>query len=1096
MTQHTMRSTSRLLACAAFAVATMVTFAESAAAQSCVQGRGTACTSNATCQQFEDATMCVDGSCQASCSNSMTPTVADPDACSLGETCVAGFVPGQGTRHYCRASSFSVDLNLLDSCIYHFVEGFQPDLAPGNQCDLAKQLSTLLDRDGNAGFDIFDVDLCIKAFLGEDACSTATQSCADNQAFCDADSDCGQGLYCDTVLNHCSRECGFITNRGDQGLDSALERQCSGVMQVCDYTRGRCVTPDETASTCATNDECPVGAYCFLGECVPRCYRNLDCPDSNWFCSSTNLCQPRPKAGATQAFNPKEYTLQFTQSRVSITPINDSYAVPLVIMNQSTKREVFNQPNVVFGYRLELAFGRKQTDLCAGDLSDLSAAQRADCIISPNEEFITLDNPFGTIYGDGQSAMAIHLNDRAVDLLTPGFYTANLTAIFSNGTSTSTAVVFNKPSMNGEYNGRVSIVIAPQGTTPQTSDLLGNSTIALRLSANTSAAQIQWDTLLAQNNISVEREYQDINMGFPVTAQLHGSEGVVFDNPTALSQSANEISMKGIYSPTYGRMRLIGVVEVASNYCMSENGTCPTTVGPEMRVANPFGRKIRRIIELIGQFDAETTRFDGVYRETFSGLAPEDVTLDGGFIMSQSKQDDSALTLGPLLSSTAGVGFPTNALTLANTEVSTYCTTSTQTTAALSFASQTAFNLFMTQFDATNGVLQTSVTFETLIQNALNAMGPGSQTGRLTLADYFRGQLTFCSPTVTTNCINQANLRCGLALYRKALLSGWVNLRDAQVPAESPPLFCDGVPGKTSVCPTTAVQAPGLVAMQEHNRFFRELTQTYTFQAGADVSDAFYTVYKSRNGDALGQSTAWAYKEAKLRSALVNQDAIIAQAVSTPATKILFGWPARDFQTHGNAILNQLHTVLTDRLETTIGLYDLKRRLLQTTDDQDYVFAKHLMHIEYLNQVYLATLEKRWEGELLEYDGDGQRALERASSLLSKISSTRNPIGLQANRIFFENDHENINNWQNYRDRVLAQLPTLETTVDTADRPRRFRRQPPGDESAARCAARRDVWKPERTRAGMRCRRHHEEPCLAMRGPKLLVRLGLRRRGV
>lgn len=1033
MTQHNSRTLSTALAQLALTVGMLAAVCAQAAAQSaCVTGRGTACASSALCQQFDDATLCVDGTCQAPCMSPTDPTQADPDACSLGETCTAGFVPGQGTRHYCRAASFSMDLNLLDSCIYHFVEGLQPDLTPGNQCDLGKQLSTLLDRDSTGGFDIYDVDLCIRAFLGEDACNTATQSCADNQAFCNTDATCGQGLYCDPVLHRCSRECGFITNRGAQGLDDALERQCSGSMQVCDYTRGKCVTPSEAASTCSTNDECPVGAYCFIGECVPRCYRSLDCPDSNWYCSSTNLCQPRPKPGATQAFNPKDYTIQFTQSRVSMNPINDRYAIPLVIMNQRDKREVFGQPNVVFGYRLELKFGRKQTDACVGDLAALSPTQQEDCIISPNEEFITLDNPFGTLYGDGQETMDVHLNDRAIDLLTPGFYSASLTAIFSNGTSTSTAIVFNKPTMNGEYAGRVSIVLAPQGSTPQTSDLLGNSTMAVQIYADTSAAQIQWDTLLSQNSMLVEREYQDINQGYPVTGYLHGTEGVVFDNPNALTQTANQIPMKGIYSPAYGRMRMIGVVELPANYCVAETGACATAGATELRLSNPFARPIRRIIELIGQFDAQTNRFDGVYRETFSGLAPTDVTLDGGFILDQTEQKDTPVTLGPLLASSTSIGFPTNALTLVNTDVSTYCISAAQTTASNSFVSQAAFNAFMASFDAAGGVLENAITFENRIEGALNAMVPGSQTGRLTLADYFRGQITFCSPTVTTNCISQNDLRCGLALQRKAILSGWVNFADAEVPTAAPPLFCSARPGTNSVCPSPAAQAPGLVAMQEHNRFYRELTQTYTYQAGAEASDAFYTMYKSRNGDALGQSTAWAYKEARLRAALANYDSIIREAVSVPATAILFAWPARSFQTQGSVLLSQLHTVLDDRLDATLGLYDLRRRLLVNTDDQDYVFVKHLLHIEYLNQVYLATLEKEWEGELLSYAGEGRKALEKASSLLSKVSSTRNPIGLHSNRIFFENSNETINNWENYRARVLAELPALESSVDTA----------------------------------------------------------------
>ena len=130
-------------------------------AQECVYGQGAVCQTNAACQIYEDgAKLCVDGTCQAPCDDGSGNAV--PGECSLGETCVPGISPGVGLRHYCRVAPFTMDLNLLDSCIYYFVEDIEPDLNGGDNCSLAHNLNTMLDRDGVGGHNIYDVDLCIK----------------------------------------------------------------------------------------------------------------------------------------------------------------------------------------------------------------------------------------------------------------------------------------------------------------------------------------------------------------------------------------------------------------------------------------------------------------------------------------------------------------------------------------------------------------------------------------------------------------------------------------------------------------------------------------------------------------------------------------------------------------------------------------------------------------------------------------------------------------------------------------------------------------------------------------------------------------------
>ena len=590
------------------------------AQEECVYGQGQPCEHTSDCAGFADAPLCVDGACQMPCDDGTGQPVAK--SCSLGETCVAGESPGVGERYYCKPGTFSMDLSLLDSCLYHFVEDIQPDLSSGDSCSLARNLNVLLDRDGTDGFTIYDADLCIKDFLAEKPCNTGSRSCANGQVYCDDDVECGEGLYCNQELHHCERECGVIPSRSS--LQTSLDRECVAPLTSCDYLRGRCEPVDIRDAECAIDRDCPHGATCFLGQCAPRCFRSLDCPDSGWYCAADNTCKPKPSAGSEgAAFDPKQYSVQLAQREVRLDEFNDSYDIPLLIMSTVTRKQVFSDPNVVFGYRLEASYARKQDPVCLGNLTGLAPDVQKDCVISADEEFVSFDNPFGTVYAEGDPALRVRLNRGAVKGLSPGVYQATLTAIFNNGVTTSGTISFEKSSPSGEYGGRFSVYLGDAQT-----GLLGTMNLGMRLNVASSGSWV-WDDLLRDNNIAVQRDYDDVTRGLPVVGTIHGVESAAFAQPSALTPKDNEIAVKGIYSPQLGRMHLVAVIDLTASYCRGEAGPCTPSDASDLEVKNAFERPVRRVIELLGPFDAKTRKFDGMYRETISGLVPYDVTLDG-----------------------------------------------------------------------------------------------------------------------------------------------------------------------------------------------------------------------------------------------------------------------------------------------------------------------------------------------------------------------------------------------------------------------------------------------------------------------------------
>lgn len=1073
------------------------------AAPECEFGQGTSCASSADCSDNSVAKLCAgdvgkDPVCQVPCGNAGKP---DPSACSLGETCVAGIEPGLGggDKFYCKASKFGMDLNLLDACVYHFIEGLAPDLSGTNQCSLVNRLSQMLDQDGNRSFNIYDVDLCIRAFLDDTSCDTTTASCADGQKYCATSADCGAGLHCDADLNKCTRECGIIVNREGQSLNDTLDRECSGNLKTCDYDTGTCADTDLSKARCQVNQDCPSGAYCFLGSCQARCYRSLDCPGSDWYCSASNECVPKPKdTGDGKVFNPKDYSVQLARSEIALDPLQNSYDIPLLVMDLVTKAQVFNQPNAVFGYRLELTDYRKLDDKCRQDLSKLSEAERTaiqqDCTIGPDEEFITLSTPFGTVYGTGDPTVDVSVNASIAKALTPGMYQVTLSAIFSNGSRSGTTIRYRHPSPSGEYNGRVSVYAeGPK-------NLLGTTNLAMRLYMDPSPANVvAWDDLLLENKIAIDRDFSDRTIGYRVTGKIHGAASMIFNWPGAKNDSENEIPIKGIYVQRTGRLRLIGVVDYEKDFCRSENGVCNPKDATEMKVYNSFGRKIRRTVEFIGPFNADLNRFSGVYRETYAGLAPSNFTLDGGFILDQQGQDETALALPSLLAADTSVSFPSNTALLSEVDQAIVASCDPAVTqkflgsGATAAAQKQSFLAYVAGFDQSGGpIFEQLRHFEDMIQTALSTMSGGN--GALTLDDYLKGSIKFCEGA-SENCIKKSELDCGLSLYRKAWLNGWIDIGsmggestqaactvDANCSANevcaggqcrpscakvgvTPPmdaskcstdatcvelsgryvciassdanLFCRNIPGRAPVsgfndCPIKAAQQPALIALQDHNRFYRELVQTHAYQAGAAAREAFFTMYHAANGDALDESSAYTQKLVALQKAMAEYDGIQRIVFNGSSANMLFGWPMNYFATNGDVWLKQMHATIKDRMETLLELVDHRRRVLKKAGQQDFLFAKHVLHQEYLQQVFLMGLQRHWQRSSFAYAGNSQELMTLGDQLLAKTKDNRNPLGLHPNRIYFENADLASMNWQNFRNRLVADMPLLKSDVNEA----------------------------------------------------------------
>ena len=1127
----------------------------------CALGQGDECDSSDDCAQNAVATLCAEvageRSCQIPCMDAGDGR--DRARCTLGETCIEAVEPGigGGDAFICQPSTFSMDLNLLDSCVYHFLEGLAPDLGGSNECSLVQNLSRMLDRDASRSFDIYDVDLCVSAFLDVPACDDKASCDQMGEVYCAQDDECGGGLHCDETLNKCTRHCGFIVDRDGENLLSSLERPCSGSLKICNYNRGECVQSELVGQACQLDRQCPSGAYCHLGECAPKCYRSLDCPSDEWMCSPTNRCVPRPKAlgGGADPFVPENYSVQFAANEVMLDDIQDARDVPLLIMNLVTRKQVFDQPNVLFGYRLELEYARKQEDKCLGELpkieaTDSNAEKQAksdlldECLIDKDEEFITLGQPFGTLYGATDPSLGVSLNRTKADGLSTGLYQATLTAIFTNGGKTSTTIRYRKPSPSGEYIGGIATFWGGLDG----KQVLAGSNLSVRLHVDDSQIK-EWDALLAENGLDADKEYVDITEGSFVTGYIHANESAILSWPSAVTKTENEIPVVGIYSAGLGQLRLIGVVDYAKEYCRSDYGKCGVAQD-ETQVENAFGRRIRRVLEFIGPFDPTTQRYAGTYRETFTGLVPFRLTLDGEFALAQIKQDETPVGLARLPVSGGEPSFPTDTAAaqplrkLLNEGVTAACAG-----VDLDGADAYLYQMLQTETGVRNylanvfdvaPIFENLVTFEKRLSEALEPQGPGEGGGwdkgqALTLMDFLRGQIVFCEPGETGTCIDRSRLECGLALYRRALLAseedpdllgvrrGWLDLgaihgetglpscenfgavaggqicvsgysrrsctgtageRDADlcesgdicgtyeicrdrvsgavVPcrpgcgnttdcpvddelyycAKAPieaPLFCGGVgaespiPGRsTEACHMKAKDWPEVVALQDHNRFYREFSQTHVYSAADHMSQAFMALFKASNQDPLDKSSAYAHKDYHFAAAVSEYDAVRKDIFGTASSALLFAWPMDVFQTRGGTWMKQMQTIASDRMDALLELIDHRRRVLKSQAQEDYLFAQHVSDQEYLMQVFLLALEKQWEGAEFKYAGNAIEVMDRAGRLLARANENRNPLGLHPNRIYFENADLTQANWQNFYRRLDTELGPLKGDINAA----------------------------------------------------------------
>ena len=544
-------------------------------------GQGLACETDEGCSDNSLANFCISHGedietgeivkqCEISCEDNQGNI--DEDLCSAGETCLQS---DEG-RFYCQRTRFTMDLNLLDNCIVHFLEGMEPDFVSGSTCSIESHLNRMLDQDNDDDFDIFDADKCVKAFLNPEICSADTQTCPSiYDVYCevaegDEDDPCGVGSFCNGDTNKCERECGFIFVRTDNNELMPLNRQCLGNLKQCNYKSGRCEDVVLDGITCQVDQDCPAGAYCFMGECAPKCNGNLDCPGSDWYCAPNSTCQPIPPPVTEEGFqfNPRDYNIQYSQTRAELTNINNEVTVPLLIMNLETKRQVIDNQGVIFGYRLLMKYSLKEDSKCLNTSSDISCDIKADCQIAPEEEFVTMLNPIGTVTAKGHPAISFVLDPVATSNLTPGKYQASALIYFNNGSQSQVDIVYNKHSMSGMYQGQLSMYIENPdnhlgntypvlhlnihdnsgggGRAPSESDL--EDCIEASDDDNTSETTIAWTDLLARENINSEETVTDLNEGFYVTGYIDANSSMVYNQPKAYKSADNRIPVKGIYS--------------------------------------------------------------------------------------------------------------------------------------------------------------------------------------------------------------------------------------------------------------------------------------------------------------------------------------------------------------------------------------------------------------------------------------------------------------------------------------------------------------------------------------------------------------------
>ncbi len=1012
-----------------------------------VGGVGLTCTVDDDCAGNDLATLCAPDpvemgmaqtkSCQIPCGTGDNGLgLANDDLCAVGEKCS----PTGNSRHFCKQVPFTVDINILDSCIFHAVQGLTPTLTDPDQetCSLALHLNRLLDQDGDLDYDVFDLADCVHAFVDRPVCTPGDPSCE----WCDpddpdADVDCGQGAHCDEATEQCARSCGLVYARDvDNPELSPLEVECFGALKTCNIERGRCVPLDISGLTCDVDQDCPSGAYCLLGECKARCDNSLDCESDDWYCAEGNRCRPLPPPVTDPGFVfiPEQYGVQLAQKSFELTDINNSADIDVLIMDLVTRQRVIGNPAVVFGYRVKIDYPVKQEPKCFGDLSQLSTEDREDCEIAPDEQWVTLGSTTGTISGGGEPTLGFALDPIAADKLSAGSYVASVTVFLSNGGRTRLNLQYKKRSLSGGYTGRVSVYVGGPDTP------LGNSNVDMELFVDEGAPFLVWDDLVTAEGMEGSETFTDLNSGYPVVGVLRAAASPIFDQPSVITQDANIIPVKGIYDPDGGILRVVGVIDYNADNCVAEDGVCQPGDGAVLQVRNVFGRDIRRTFQFIGPFDPASRKYHGLYRETVSGLLPWDITLSGGFDIRQvSEAEPGAMApaFGPLVT-TPTPGFPTDEqldgviddafdLTCAPTidEEATAGGAAPFTSAAGKFQSAATFASYINgDVDAGNRIFQQALTFEDRIAQAVNALDSVPQDASvLTIQDFLRGEIRFCDEDGLPQglaCVERDSLRCGLSLYQKALLShvdlGSVPAGDPDVPGALFPLFCEE---DDSSCLSDI--AP-VRALQEHNRFYKDLVQTFVYGAQGELSDAFNVVFRTAIG-ALNTEEAFSYKEDRLVDALRGLDDVRELTFSTLGSATFAAWPMGSFESQGQVLLDQMQEVQTQRMGVLAEYVDMKRRFFGDATAQNLVFVQHMIHEEWLTQVLLVGLQQQWQGEAAAYKGEGPRILREAAEIAFEIDGRRNPLGFRKQEVFFENTEPGLRSWEFYRKQIMQGPP-------------------------------------------------------------------------
>jgi hypothetical protein len=327
---------------------------------------------------------------------------------------------------------------------------------------------------------------------------------------------------------------------------------------------------------------------------------------------------------------------------------------------------------------------------------------------------------------------------------------------------------------------------------------------------------------------------------------------------------------------------------------------------------------------------------------------------------------------------------------------------------------------------------------------AVSAVGTGAAS---TISEHLRSTVTFCdgaaarSTPPTTPCVDRTTVACGLAIYRRALVNGWVDgaLAEAQLPeaqqAVGAPVFCNGRPG-SGACPTALQGAPDLTALQELGVFYREVVGRSAFEAGNFVADAFFRPYSAAGTPRVG--AALEEKRQYLFKALKSFDQARAAMFSPVATDVVYAFPAQAFAKTGEEWVRQMRDLLGERLDALSEVIDLERRLSGAASEQAFLVAQHGLHLDYLQHVLVAAVESKWENEAYQASGSAERLFRDGATMLAQLDESKNPLGLTPNRVYFLSDQKTVRNWQFLHQQLQRELTdrtdpgTLVSLVDEA----------------------------------------------------------------